>query len=206
MKQAVTSCQQTHDMYFFYARIQVLEQQWKNAQMSMLTTCRSDVYHLLNMCHVYAEVRTMFWISQCLLSCCHKMPHTNNHTSPHTINILNTHSRTGHCDSPCEVRNSTLWRCSHVLSWEMNNVTARQDVSSLETSNMSKNTELIKWNNFLYMRMSNAKTLKVRKHWDPTVCICMHSKSSGWVRSYTLCVVDLPRCYKMSQLCQTNLH
>jgi len=147
--QAVTSCQQTYYMYFFNARIQVLAQKWKNAQKSMLTTCRSDVYHLLNMCHVYNEVRIKFWTSQCLLPCCHKLPHTNNQTSPHTINILNTPSRTGHCDSPWEVRNSMLWHCSHVLRWEMNNVRAKQDVSALETLNMSKNTELIKWNHFL---------------------------------------------------------
>jgi hypothetical protein len=146
MKQAVTSYQQTHDMYIFYARIQVLEQQWKNAQMSMLTTCRSDVYHLLNMCHVYSEVRIKFWTSQCLLPSCHKLPHTNNQTSPHTINILNTHSRTGHSDSPWEVRNSKLWHCSQLLCWEMNNVTAEQ---ALENFNMSRNTELIKCNNFL---------------------------------------------------------
>jgi len=102
--------------------------------------------HLLNMCHVY---RIKFWTSQCLLPCCHKLPHTNNQTSPHTINILNTHSTTGYCDSPWDLKNSTLWHCSHVFSWEMNIVTAKQDVSALQTFNMSKNTELIKWNNFL---------------------------------------------------------
>ena len=151
MKHAVTSCQQTHDICFFYARIQVLEQQRKNAQTSMLTTCRSDVYHLILTCHVYNEVRIKFWTSKCLLPCCHKLPNTNNQTSPHTINILNTRSITGHhCDSPWDVRNFTLWRCSHVLSWEMNNVTETQDVSALETFNMSKNIELIKWNNFLW--------------------------------------------------------
>ena len=149
MKQAFTSCQETNDMYYFYATIQVLEQQWKNAQTSVLTTCRSDVYHLLNMCHVHTKVRIKFWTSQYLLPCCHKLPHTNNQTSPHTINILNTRSITGHCDSPWEVRNSVLWHCSHVFSWEMNIVTAKQDVSALQTFNMSKNPELINWNNFL---------------------------------------------------------
>ena len=118
MKHAVTSCQQIHDMCFFYARIQVLKQQWKNAQTSMLTKYRSDVYHLLNMCHEYNEVRIKFWTSKCVLPCCHKLPHTNNQTSPHTINILNTRSRTGHCDSPWDLRNLTLWRSSHVLVWK----------------------------------------------------------------------------------------
>ena len=40
----------------------------------------------------------------------------------------------------------TLFTC---VSWEMNNVTAKQDVSALETFNKSNVTELIKWNNFL---------------------------------------------------------
>jgi len=56
------------------------------------------------------------------------------------------------------------------------------------------------------MRMSNTKTLKVIKNWDPTMCSCMRSKSSGWIRRNALYVVDLARCYKMTQLYQTNLH
>jgi len=56
------------------------------------------------------------------------------------------------------------------------------------------------------MRMNNTKTLKERKNWDPTVCSCMHSKSLGWTRRNALCVLDLTKCFKMTQLYQNILH
>lgn len=38
------------------------------------------------------------------------------------------------------------------------------------------------------------------------MCSCMHSKSSGWSRRNALCVLDLAKCYKMTQLYQNNLY
>jgi hypothetical protein len=72
------------------------------ATMKKCSNVNADFMHVTYaMCTLKSEWSSHF----------HKLPHTNNQTRPHTINIRTTHYRIGHCDSPWEVRNWTLWCC-----------------------------------------------------------------------------------------------
>jgi hypothetical protein len=66
LKQSVTSWPQTLDTDFLCAGMQTYVSASVRC-LSVVTTWRSDMYHVLPMCHVYIEVGTRFSACECLL-------------------------------------------------------------------------------------------------------------------------------------------
>ena len=61
VKQVITSWLQTLDNSFFTLEYMPWYHGGANTEMVVVTTLRSDVYHLLHMCHVLIKVTITFW-------------------------------------------------------------------------------------------------------------------------------------------------
>jgi len=61
VNQVITSWLQTLDISVFTLEYKPWYHCGANAEMVVVTTLRSDVYHLLHMCHVLFEVTITFW-------------------------------------------------------------------------------------------------------------------------------------------------
>ena len=67
VKQVITSWLQTLDNTVFTVQYKPWYHCGANAEMVVVTTLRSDAYHLLDMCHVLVKVTITFW-HKCLLT------------------------------------------------------------------------------------------------------------------------------------------